>query len=66
MKEIDRYVDKIYKNMDKKSKEIQDLRNEMKVHLVNTVEELKSSGYSEEESIEIAIKRFGQINEIEE
>lgn len=66
MKEIDRYIDQIYKNVNKKSKDIQDLKNEMKVHLISVVEELKNKGYSEEESLKIAIERFGEVNEIED
>lgn len=66
MREIDKYVDEIYINMNKKSKDMQDLKNEMKIHLTSSVKELKASGYSQEESIKIAIERFGEINEIED
>lgn len=66
MKEIDKYINKIYRNMNTKSKDIEDLKNEMKEHLINEVGALKSNGYSEKESIEIAIEKFGKIDEIED
>ncbi len=66
MKEIDKYINKIYRNMNTKSKDIEDLKNEMREHLISEVRELKANGYSEKESIENAIKKFGEINEIED
>jgi glycopeptide antibiotics resistance protein len=40
------------------------MKSEMKFHLIETVEELKKEGKSEEESIRIAISRFGEIPQI--
>ncbi|MDV5105712.1 permease prefix domain 1-containing protein [Clostridium perfringens] len=36
----------------------------MRTHLIESVEELKLEGFSEKESIKIALERFGEINEI--
>ncbi len=36
----------------------------MRTHLIESVEELKLEGFSEKESIRIALERFGEINEI--
>lgn len=65
MKEIDNYINSLYKNMNIDSKEVSELKNDMKFHLLQTVEELKNQGYTQKESIKIAIERFGQVNEIE-
>ncbi|GKU25615.1 hypothetical protein CFOLD11_24410 [Clostridium folliculivorans] len=64
MREIDKYIDSIYKNADYNSDEVEDMKSEMKFHLIETVEELKKEGKSEEESIRIAISRFGEIPQI--
>jgi len=59
MKSIEEFVDSLYKGVDGKPKEISDFKEEMKSHLIETVNELKSEGKTEEESLEIAFKRFG-------
>lgn len=65
MKKINLYIDSLYKHMDGSSDEVQELKQEMKNHLLQTVNELKVEGKSEEESIEIAINRFGKRNQVE-
>ncbi|MCA1066654.1 permease prefix domain 1-containing protein [Rossellomorea sp. AcN35-11] len=64
MKQIDLFVDSVYKNVGGNKKEIQELRAEMKNHLLEAVHELKSEGKSEQEAIELAIDRFGGENEM--
>lgn len=64
MKEIDKYIESIYRNADYNCDEVEDMKSEMKFHLIETVEELKKEGKSEEESIRIAIRRFGEIPQI--
>lgn len=64
MREIDNYIDLLYKNFDKTSEINEELKEEMKSHLIDTVEELKEEGFSEKESIKIALDRFGEISEI--
>ncbi|WP_052352755.1 permease prefix domain 1-containing protein [Neobacillus dielmonensis] len=64
MKQIDKYVNSIYKNVAGDKQEIEDLRQEMRSHLVEAVEELKSKGKTEEEAIRIAIENFGGKNQI--
>lgn len=56
MKQIDKYLDNLYK--EDKCKETINLKLEMKAHLLESVKELKDEGYSEEESIKISIDRF--------
>lgn len=54
---IDKYLNSLHNRYkDKKSLE---LKAEMKQHLIDTVEYLKSEGLSEEETVKIAIERFG-------
>lgn len=65
MEQIDRYVNLIYRHVDGDKEEIQILKGEMRNHLLQIVEELKLEGKSDEESISIAIKRFGEQTQIE-
>lgn len=64
MKGIDEFVGSVYQNVGGNEKEIQELKAEMKNHLLEAVHELKSDGKSEQEAIEIAIERFGGENEM--
>lgn len=64
MKQIESYVDEVYHSIGGNKKEIEELKAEMKNHLLEAVHELKSEGKSEQEAIEMAINRFGGENEI--
>lgn len=64
MKEIEAFVDSVYQNVGGNKKEIQELKDEMKGHLLEAVHELKLEGKSEQEAIEISIKRFGGEKEM--
>ncbi|WP_177344676.1 permease prefix domain 1-containing protein [Evansella clarkii] len=59
MKKIDEYVNFIYKHATGDKEEIEELKEEMRNHLMEGVEELKSEGKSEREAVQIAIERFG-------
>ena len=41
MREIDNYIDSLYKNIDGISKENQEIKETMRTHLIESVEELK-------------------------
>ena len=56
MKTIDTYLNTLYKN--DHSKEMKELKEEMREHLIESVNDLKNDGYSEEEAIQNAIERF--------
>lgn len=60
MDKIDKYLNSIYRGVDNSSKETEDLKQEMRSHLMQTVRDLQESGVTEEESIRIAIDRFGE------
>ena len=62
MKKIDEYVESIYKNFDETEQDTKVLIEETKAHLYEEVEELQKEGFSENESIEMAIMNFGQEN----
>lgn len=64
LKKIEEYVDKVYRHAKGDAQEINDLKMEMKSHLIETVEELKSEGFSEDEAIRMAKERFGEVNEL--
>lgn len=56
MKLVDEYLDKLYKNDNNKI--ILELKQEMREHLIESVNELKMQGLSEEEACKKAIERF--------
>lgn len=64
MKQIELYVDEVYHSVGGNKKEIEELKAEMKSHLIEAVHELKSEGKSEKEAINIAIERFGGEKEM--
>ncbi len=64
MKKIEAFVDELYHSVGGNKKEIDELKAEMKNHLLEAVHELKSEGKSEQEAIDIAIERFGGEKEI--
>lgn len=59
MMTIDEFIDSLYKGVNGSKKEIGEFKEEMKIHLVETVNELKRDGKTEEESLKIAYERFG-------
>ncbi|MBU3188395.1 permease prefix domain 1-containing protein [Clostridium bowmanii] len=64
MNEIDRYVDSICDEFNESAKDIQILREELKASLYDEAHELEKQGLSEDESIKIALKNFGQENDV--
>ncbi len=64
MKQIEVFVASVYQNIGGNKKEIQELKAEMKGHLIEVVHELKAEGKTEQEAIEIAIDRFGGEKEM--
>ncbi|WP_391203685.1 permease prefix domain 1-containing protein [Psychrobacillus sp. L4] len=64
MKQIEAFVDSVYRNVGGNKEEIQELKAEMKGHLLEAVHELKAEGKTEQEAIEIAIERFGGEKEL--
>lgn len=64
MRQIDAYVDSVYQHIGGNRKEIQELKAEMKSHLLEAVHELRAEGMGEQEAIDVAIERFGGEQEM--
>lgn len=64
MDSIDKYLNSIYRGASDSSKETEDLKQEMRNHLIQSVNELQQNGITEEESTRIAIERFGEVFQI--
>lgn len=64
MKEIDEYLNLVYKHLNTNEQEIANSKAEMKVHLLESVHELEIEGKSTDESVKIAIERFGDPRQI--
>lgn len=62
MKQIDEFINLIYSDVS--GKEAEELKQEMRSHLLEAVSELKAEGKSEKEAIDIAISRFGDEKQI--
>jgi len=66
MNKIEAYINFICENSRGSKREIEDLKQEMRSHLTLTVQELMADGKNEQESIELAISRFGGKNQIQD
>lgn len=64
LKQIDQFVNSVYQNVSGDKRAIEELKLEMKNHLLEAVNDLKESGKTEKEAIDIAIERFGGEKEI--
>lgn len=64
MNKIEEYIDSIYGNFDNSDKDTKILKEEMRNHLYEEVEELKRQGLGEEESISRALECFGEENDV--
>ena len=56
MEVINNYIDSLYKNDN--SQEILELKEELKEHLIMSVNEFINEGYEEQDAYEMAIKKF--------
>lgn len=59
MKRIEDYIEKVCKEFHNNSEEVKILKEEVRAHLYDKVRDLIEEGYNEEESINIALKDFG-------
>lgn len=64
MSKIEKYLNDIYSNLDPNDTETKILKEEMKFHLYDKISDLIQEGYTNEESIDIAIKSFGDENSV--
>lgn len=64
IEEIEIYIESIYRNFDTLDKDTKILKEEMRTHLYEEVEELKKQGLSEKDSISRVLECFGQENTV--
>lgn len=64
MNRIENYIATLSKHVSLEPKELDDFKHEIRSHLNDTVKALQQEGYSEEESMTIALKRFGEEEQI--
>lgn len=62
-KQINEYVNSVYNGLGE-TKEVLDLKEEMRNHLLQSAKDLKAQGYNEEESVRLAIERFGDTENL--
>jgi hypothetical protein len=65
MDRINNYIKQIYKSFNNKDKDVKILEEEMKTHLNERTKELQSKGLNEDDSVDIAIKEFGPVKEVD-
>lgn len=65
MQKLDKFIDSMYKSVEGSPEEINSLKQEMREHLLLSIDEIKKTGKTEEESIRIALERFGDNKQIE-
>jgi hypothetical protein len=65
MRVINDYVDKLYKHANPKDPETIELKEETRLHLNESVTELMMEGYTENEAFQIAVERFGGLEQAE-
>lgn len=64
MRGIDDYIENIYRDFDQEDDETKILKEEMKSHLYDKVNDLVKEGCSEEEGIRLAINSFGDESSV--
>lgn len=64
MQWVDEFVNSLYEDFDVNDHDVQELKNEMKTHLLDAVKDLQTQGISEDESIKIAVERFGDKKQL--
>jgi len=66
LERIEKYIESICNDIEGSTEEINNLKDEMKSHLQQIVKELVLEGKDEEESITIALERFGEKGQVKE
>jgi len=62
---INEYVNNLYKKAKQKDQQTIELKEETRLHLTESVEELLRQGYSYSDAFNIAVDRFGGVEQIE-
>ncbi|TMW72822.1 permease prefix domain 1-containing protein [Alteribacter natronophilus] len=64
MKQIDAYLNRVYKNAEGEPEEIKDSKAEMRDHLLDKVQDYKDQGKSEQEAVNAALEDFGEEKQV--
>ncbi|QXE18514.1 permease prefix domain 1-containing protein [Clostridium sp. 001] len=64
MDRINNYIKQVYKSFNNKDKNVKILKEEMKTHLNERTKELQNKGLNEDDSVDIAIKEFGPVENV--
>jgi hypothetical protein len=66
MDRVERYIEAVGRHLDGNAEKLDDLKEEIRAHINESIKELQDSGKSKDESITIALNRFGEENKIEQ
>lgn len=66
MDRVERYIEAVSRHLDGNAEELDNLKEEIRAHINESIKELQDSGKSKDESITIALNRFGEENKIEQ
>lgn len=64
MQRINQFLDELYKESSLSPREIEEMKEEMKTHLLEHIEEAKRRGMKEEEAVSEALEQFGGETDI--
>lgn len=64
MKKIDKFLNDLYRNSALNSTEVEEMKEEMRTHLHDYIDEAKRNGLSENQAITEALQHFGRESEI--
>jgi hypothetical protein len=64
MKRIDKFLDDLYRDSDLNPAEVEEMKEEMRTHLLDYINEAKENGLSEDQAVIEALQHFGGESEI--
>lgn len=64
MKRIDKFLNDLYRDSRLNSTEVEDMKEEMRTHLLDRIKEAKENGISENQAVSEALQHFGRESEI--
>lgn len=65
LEKVNKYIDKVTYKLDKNTEDLADFIEEMKSNIISSIQDLIKKGHSEEDALNIAIDRFGNIETIQ-
>lgn len=65
LQNVDKHIDKLTSNLNENKDGLIDFKEEMKSNLISSITELVEQGQSEKDAYQIAIDRFGKVEQLE-